>query len=579
MNNLIDSQTEVSKKRLEEAVESLHSITVEIRHKELQATVSDVRDRIEDPFMFVIVGEVKAGKSSFINALLDADKEICKVAASPMTDTIQQIVYGESESIEPINQYLKRITQPVEILKDIAIVDTPGTNTIVDHHQEITEKFIPASDLIVFVFESKNPYRQSAWQFFDFIKNEWRKKIIFILQQKDLMQPDDLVTNINGVIEYAIKKGISNPNVFPVSALMELSGEKEESGFKPVRDYIYANITGGKAPFLKLINNAETALNINDKIFKGVILRKEQYESDLRFRNDIKESLNHQEEKTNRQVSILIENLIASYDRITGRKRAELTQGSGVFRMLKRSITSKFGNSESPKIWLESIATSLEADLNLEFKSKLQDGVIDIADSIQNMGRLIDSKIKNSETILKHDHEIFSDIAERRANVLRDLQKAFSGFLSSSDNFYDNELIQGANEIAPNLAKGGGIAIVGIFLTTITNIMVVDVTGGILTAIGFVFAGVTIGLNRSKILKGYDVEVNKGRERIREEISLKLNSYTARIKQKIDDNFFKFDKLLEEEENILTHLESEHNRILEEINIVKADLNTSMNKI
>ena len=55
--------------------------------------------------MFVIVGEVKAGKSSFINALLESEKEICKVAASPMTDTIQQIVYGEEESIVEINPY------------------------------------------------------------------------------------------------------------------------------------------------------------------------------------------------------------------------------------------------------------------------------------------------------------------------------------------------------------------------------------------------------------------------------------------------------------------------------------------
>ena len=98
-----------------------------------------------------------------------------------MTDTIQQIVYGEEESFTDISPFLKRITQPVEILKDIAIVDTPGTNTIVDHHQEITEKFIPASDLIVFVFESKNPYRQSAWDFFNYIHEDWRKKIVFIL--------------------------------------------------------------------------------------------------------------------------------------------------------------------------------------------------------------------------------------------------------------------------------------------------------------------------------------------------------------------------------------------------------------
>lgn len=572
MNNLIDNKTEELRNRLEVTVGTLHEITKEIGHGELESTVKDIKDRIDDPFMFVIVGEVKAGKSSFINALLESTKEICKVAAHPMTDTIQQIVYGEQEGIEDINPYLKRITQPVDILKEIAIVDTPGTNTIVDHHQEITEKFIPASDLIVFVFESKNPYRQSAWDFFDYIKDEWKKKIIFILQQKDLMQPDDLITNINGVKEYALKKGISEPKVFTTSALMEQKGQHEESGFKPVRSYIYDNITGGKAPYLKVLNNAETALNINDKIFKGVIIRKEQYESDSRFRADIRETLDHQEEKTKRQVKVLVENLLASYDRLTNKKKSELTKGSGVFSMLKRSVTSRFGSEKSPKEWLENIATDLEKDLNTEFKDKLQEGVIDIAGSIQDMGKLIDSKIKNSETILKNNHEIFSDIAERRANVLKDLQQAFSGFLKSSENFYDNELIQGANEIAPNLVKGGGIAIVGLILTTLTNTMLLDVTGGIFTAIGFVFAGVTVGLNRSKIIKGYENEVEKGRGKIKEEITEKLNAYTERIKSKIDDNFFRFDKLLEGERNTIEYLEKEHERISEEIGIIKNEI-------
>ncbi len=572
MNKLIDTKTEALKEQLEHTVGTLLEITKTIGHKELESTVKDIKDRIDDPFMFVIVGEVKAGKSSFINALLSSKKEICKVAASPMTDTIQQIVYGEEESIVDINQYLKRITQPVEILKEIAIVDTPGTNTIVDHHQEITEKFIPASDLIVFVFESKNPYRQSAWDFFDFIKDEWKKKIIFILQQKDLMQPDDLVTNINGVREYALQQGITDPNVFPVSALLEQQDKLEESGFIPVRNYIYDNITGGKAPYLKVLNNADTALNINDKIYKGVILRKEQFESDLRFRNDIRDTLDHQENKTRRQVSVLVENLLASYDKITAAKRKELSTGSGVFSMLKRSITSKFGSADSPKQWLEGIAESLEKNLNTEFKDKLQEGVVDIADSIQDMGKLIDAKIKNSETILRDNHEIFSDIAERRANVLKDLQQAFSGFLKSSENFYDNDLIDGANNIAPNIAKGGGIAIVGLILTGLTNTMVLDVTGGILTAIGFVFAGVTVGLNRNKIIKGYDHEVGIGRGKIKDEISSKLNAYTQRIKEKINDNFYKFDKLLDDEGKVIKHLEDEHERINLEIKDIKKQI-------
>lgn len=522
--------------------------------------------------MFVIVGEVKAGKSSFINALLEAEKEICKVAASPMTDTIQQIVWGEKESIEEINPYLKRITQPVEILKEIAIVDTPGTNTIIDHHQEITEKFIPASDLIVFVFEANNPYRQSSWEFFDYIKEDWRKKIVFVLQQKDLMNPDDLEVNINGVKEQALRKGITDPKVFAVSALQEQEKKTEESGFNIMRSYIRDNITGGKAPFLKLQNLADTSDNINDKIYKGVLIRQEQFEADKRFRDDVRETLDRQEDKTKRQVNILVENLVAGYDRITNTKKEELKKGIGFVSMVKRSLQSTFGGGQSPKAWLESIAKDLESELNNEFKDKLQEGVIDIADSIQDMGKMIDLKIKNSETILKDNHDIFADIAERRANVLSDLQKAFSGFLKRSENFYEKDLMGGGERIGPNLAAGGGIAVVGIILTTVTNAMVVDITGGVLTALGLLFAGVTVGLNKGKILNAYEKEVITGRTRIEEDVTSKLVDYTRKIKEKIDDNFYMFDKHLNTEAETLELLHSENERIKTGLLNVKKEL-------
>ncbi|MCB0686252.1 MAG: dynamin family protein, partial [Saprospiraceae bacterium] len=199
MRGVIDDQVKELREEIAHAIQELLGLTETIGHAGLTGTIIDLQDRIEEPFLFVIVGEVKAGKSSFINALLETETDICKVAPSPMTDTIQQIIYGEYPHEEIINPYLKRIYQPAEILKEIAIVDTPGTNTIISHHQEITERFIPGADLIVFVFEAKNPYRQSSWEFFDFIHADWRKKIIFILQQKDLLPENDLAVNLEGV--------------------------------------------------------------------------------------------------------------------------------------------------------------------------------------------------------------------------------------------------------------------------------------------------------------------------------------------------------------------------------------------
>jgi len=542
---------ELIKDEVSRIADNLHALTDDIGHQDLIATTDDLRLHIKDPYLFVIVGEVKAGKSSFINALLSTGREICKVAPSPMTDTIQEITYGEEESEVIVNQYLKKIYQPVDILKEISIVDTPGTNTIVDHHQEITERFVPAADLIVFVFEAKNPYRESSWRFFDYINAEWWKKVIFVLQQKDLMELDDLSINNRGVREHAIKKGIAEPKVFNVSAKQEISGDHEDSGFMELRTYIEDNLLSGQAPVLKQLNNLETITNIHHKLKEGVNIRKEQYDADVLFRNDIKETLAQQEVKTAKQVDILVENLIAAYDNVTQPKLDELKEGLGFFSMVTKSFKSTFGSNDSPKQWINSVLEGLDRDLNFVLKDKLNEGVVDIADSIQQMGKMVDLKLRNSQTILKNDHEIFSDIAERRANVLKDLQQSFAEFLKSTDNFYDNELAKTSDSIAPNLAAASGITAVGVILAAVTNGMVFDITGGVLTTAGLLFAGATLGLKRRKILREFTEELEKGKSRFRTEVSDSLKAYVTRIKDRINDNFNKFDNHLEKEGNAI----------------------------
>lgn len=554
MQDNINPELKVLTASTEGAIKKLLTLTSDIKNDELHRTVADILDRISAPFTFVIVGEVKAGKSSFVNALLQSEEDICKVAPSPMTDTIQLITHGDTETVEHVTAHYTRITQPVDILREIAIVDTPGTNSIVEHHQEITERFIPHSDLIVFVFEAKNPYRQSAWQFLDFINEEWRRKIIFVLQQKDLMEAGDLEINMNGVTENATKKGILNPIVFAASAKMERDGYVKNSGFLEIRKYISDNITNGRAPYLKLANNVNTALTINEKINYSLDLRYQQWEYDKTFRNEIKDTLENQEGKTKNQIDQLTENLLANYDRCTAAKEEDLEAGLGFLSVMKRSFGSIFGSQESLKDWLGQQAKDFEYKLNSTMKEKLTNGIIDVADNIQTMGKLVHAKIKDSKTILEDSDEIFADIAEKRANVLMDLQRSFSSFLSDSENFYDETLNAEAGKVAPNLAAGSGIAVVGVILATITQGAVFDITGGILTTIGVLFAGVTLGLKKRQVLSGFREEIKKGRSKLEWEVSEKLKDYTQRIKNKIDDNFYQLDLLLNHEEKVLRDL-------------------------
>lgn len=571
MNNLTNSIITNKILALKQTIEKLSHVATIIGHEKLIINISDIEDRLETPFTFVIVGEVKSGKSSFINALLETDKEICKVSPAPMTDTIQQIVYGTEEKIEIINPYLKKIYQDIEILKEIAIVDTPGTNTIVSHHQEITEKFIPYSDLIVFVFEAKNPYRQSSWEFFDYINSEWHRKIIFILQQKDLLSENDLNINIQGVNEQAQKKGIVAPNVFAVSAKKELEHLYSESGFDAVKKYISENITGGKAPILKFNNNINTLLTISGMLDEAMLNRTKQYQVDIIFRNEISELIETQHKKTAKQIEVLADNLIDTYDNITRQKLLDLDKGLSFANVLKRSFSSIFGKESGLKEWLTTQARDFELKLNTSLKDKLQNGIIDVAENIQVMGKLVDSKLRYSETILKNNDEIFSDIAERRINVLKDLQQSFNQFMSTSENFYDDSMLNESSKMTPNLAAGGGMAVVGVIIAAVAQGAVFDITGGLLTAVGVIFAGVTLGLNKNKVIKKFESEIVLGRNKMKEEVSEKLLDYTTRIKYKIEANFFEFDQLLEKEGQIIESVQSKQLEVKMELKTLHID--------
>jgi hypothetical protein len=220
-----------------------------------------------------------------------------------------------------------------------------------------------------------------------------------------------------------------------------------------------------------------------------------------------------------------------------------------------------FSKQASIKEWLDELSKKLEVNLNAELKTKLNDGVVDLADSVQQMAKMIDLKIQNSKSVIESDRYIFETISEKRASTLKELQEAFSRFMARSENFQDERLFPENSNVSPNIAAGSGVAMIGLMLAAVTNITVLDITGGLLTGVGILFAGITASMQRKKIVNGYFEEIANGRTKMEEALNTKLRTYIRTIKSRISDNFQQFSALLENENKQITQLEGQYDSI------------------
>lgn len=138
-------------------------------------------------FRVVVMGEIKKGKSSFVNALLGVEN-LVPVCDDVATSTVYKICYGvkreyrvfftkesgkpvQTISAEEVAAYgtergnpgneksveFIQVLCPSPMLKDgLVIIDTPGLGGIVKEHKKITYDYVPKSDAVFVVTESGN---------------------------------------------------------------------------------------------------------------------------------------------------------------------------------------------------------------------------------------------------------------------------------------------------------------------------------------------------------------------------------------------------------------------------------------
>ena len=285
--------------------------------------VRELIAHLEEMFLLVVVGEVKAGKSAFINALLGAD--VCPEGPLPLTDRVHVLGHGSSETPESSEPHVVRRNVPVESLRRMNVVDTPGTNSPLKRHQEITEAFLPRADIVFFVTSIDCPLTQTELRLLEDIRTRWKKEIACVLAKIDMRDEKDRGV----VLEYlgdAFAEHLGfRPKVFPVSARWAREarqsgdeGRLEASGIPAVERYIVDNLSEQQRLMLKLRSPLGTVYDILGRVDAGAQARATVLEGDFAGWKAIREqvdfaatSLKERAERHLSPIAVAFENLEA----------------------------------------------------------------------------------------------------------------------------------------------------------------------------------------------------------------------------------------------------------------------------
>ena len=167
--------------------------------------------QLDELFLIVVAGEFNAGKSALINALLG--RKVLPEGTTPTTSRVTLIRWGEQAGEQVVDEKFSIYPYPLALLKELNIVDTPGTNAIIRHHERLTDEFIPRSDLILFITSADHPLTESERQFLERIL-AWGKKVVLVLNKVDILEDASSLVEVRDFVaqraRFVLKAGDPN---------------------------------------------------------------------------------------------------------------------------------------------------------------------------------------------------------------------------------------------------------------------------------------------------------------------------------------------------------------------------------
>jgi len=234
---------------------------------------------LDETFLLVVVGEFNAGKSSFLNALLETD--LLGVGVTPTTDRIYVLIRGsENGKLEQTDDpFVVRLMLDSKQLEGLALVDTPGTNAVIRRHQVLTEGFLPRADLLLFLTSADRPFSESERQFLTLAKR-WGRSVLMVINKADLLGSELERQEVQTFVEKYARETLGlTPPTFLVSSRNEKTDG--DPGFKALRADLESRLNEKERTRLKLENPLNIAASLLDGELERVKLAREVLKEDF----------------------------------------------------------------------------------------------------------------------------------------------------------------------------------------------------------------------------------------------------------------------------------------------------------
>lgn len=515
-----------------------------IQEKDQKALAESIH-QLDDFFLLVVVGEFNAGKSAFINALL-GDKILLE-GVTPTTTKVNILRYGEEQELSSISENIDVLVLNSPYLKEISIVDTPGTNAIIREHEEITSLFVPRSDLILFVTSADRPFTESERIFLEKIQ-AWGKKIVLVINKIDILEGPEAVEEIEEFVAENAKKVLkTSPEVFPLSSLQALKakgGEPSlwaESRFEALESYILETLDQESRLILKLLNPLGVGKHLSQQYSEYFENRLKMLKDDLALIGDVEDQLGIFQKDMLEGFQLRISEIIKILLEMEQRGEdffTEYIRLARIFDLMKK----------------EKIQTIYEEQVVADVPEQVEGKVTAIIDW------LVDNNLRQWQAItdhissgrLKHKDRMVGDIGSfnyDRNRLITSIRDEANRVVDSYDKVREADEIarRSQNAVAATAAIGAGAVGLGTLVAILATTMAADVTGILLAGVMAALGLFIIPTRRRNAKKEMRQKVKAMRDQLSKSLSGHFSQEIERSLQEIRDTIKPYTRFVRSE--------------------------------